>query len=240
VEVFVDGGSGGVVVGGSVEGETMGDVVQAIGPSIPDAWATGTVATVAPLWSIPTTDTPVKSALPVMTSTTMPEIGVIVSTSVPPDDRLTDATPLPTITATQPTGAPSWVPKEPTPRISTAPGDGAADGRDTESLPTALLVDNSTTSCSHPATGWERTVLVVVDSEEFVGKVSAVPPAEPEDAVPPAPALPLLVVPLCVCGVTEGSTHIAPCGHAVDPGGLVTGAQGADCSQLPVMSSSVK
>jgi hypothetical protein len=107
VDVFVDGGRAGVVVGGRVEGETMGDVVQAIDLSVPDACATGTVATVVPLWSIPTTDTPVKSALPVITSTTMPDIGVIVSTTVPADDRLTDATPLPTITATQPTGAPS-------------------------------------------------------------------------------------------------------------------------------------
>jgi hypothetical protein len=196
------------------------------------------VATVAPLWSVPTTDTPVKSALPVITSTAMPDIGVIVSTTVPPDDRLTDATPLPTITATQPTGAPSWVPKEPTPRISTVPGDGSAEGRDTESLPTALVVDNSTTSCAHPATGCESTVLVVVDAAEFGGNDSGVPPAEPEDAVPPAPALP--VVPLCVCGVSEGWAHIAPCGHGVDTGGLITGEQGADCAQLPVMSSSVK
>jgi hypothetical protein len=108
------------------------------------------------------------------------------------------------------------------------------------SLPTAVLVDNSTTSCSHAATGWESTVLVVVDAEEFGGKVSSVPPAGPEDAVPPPPALPLPVVPPCARGATAGWAHIAPSGHVVDPGGLVTGAQGADCAQLPVTSSSVK
>jgi hypothetical protein len=170
----------------------------------------------------------------------MPEFGAMASTAVPPDDRWTDATPLPTQTATQPTGAPSAVPKEPTPRGSTVSGEGAAMvGRGTEPLPTALSVDSSITNCPHSAVGWNGTDPdpdpVLPDPVGWVGRVSGVPTAVPDDTAPPADALPPPVAPLCACGITVGCSQMAPCGHGVGPGTMPTGGQGAACVHPPVV-----
>jgi hypothetical protein len=171
----------------------------------------------------------------------MPELGAIVSTSVVPVNRFTDATSLPPLTATQPTGAPSSVPKEPVPRISRASGDGAVLGRGTETIATALSVDNSMITWPHPATDGGVTVLavpvvlvvvVVVDPEETGGRVWGVTPPEPVEALPLASPLTLPAVPPGACGVGAGWAHIAPCGHDGDPGGVVNAGQGADCVQL--------
>jgi hypothetical protein len=158
----------------------------------------------------------------------------MASTAVPPDDSWTDATPLPTQTATQPTGAPSAVPKEPTPRGSTVSGEGnAMVGRGTEPLPTALSVDSSITNCPHSAVGWDGTV--PADPVDWVGRVSGVPTAVPDDAASPADALPPPVAPLCACGITVGCAQMAPCGHGVGPGTMPTGGQGAACVHPPVV-----
>jgi hypothetical protein len=230
-----------VVVGSVVDGGLVGKVVQPIEVSGVDTWSAGTVATAAPLWSTPTTVAPASTASPGTASTTMLELGAMASTRVSPDDRWTDATPLPTHTATQPTDAPSSVPKEPTPRISTASGEGAAVvGRGTEPLPTALLVDSSTTNCPHSAAGCGGTVPevpepVVPTRVGWGGTVSGVPTAEPEATSPSPAALPPPVVPLCACGVTSGCAHTAPCGHGTDPGTRPTGGQGTVDVQPPVV-----
>ena len=238
VVVVVVGGGAVVVVVVVVSGGPVGKAAQTLEASDPGTWSAGAVATVAPLWSTPTTVAPASSAFPGTASTTIPEFGVMASTEVPPDVRWTDVTPLPTQAATQPTGAPSAVPKDPVPRSTTVSAEcGAEVSRGTEPLPTARSVESSITNCPHAAAGWDGTVPVDPDPEpvDDVGGVSSVPTAVPDDAVPPAGAPPPSVAPVCACGSTAGCAHMAPGGHVVGGGTMPTGGQGAAAVHPPVV-----
>jgi hypothetical protein len=86
------------------------------------------------------------------------------------------------------------------------------------------------------ATALVVVVVVVVDAG---GRGTGIPPAEPGAALPPpGAAFPPEAVSLF--GVSIGWAHTSPCGHGIDPGGLITGTHGADSGQLPVTPSLVR
>jgi hypothetical protein len=128
----------------------VGDGVGAAHVDPPDACSAGTVATVAPPSSFPTTSAPDSPPLPDWASTAIPELGAIPSVTVVPEESWTSATAAPAHTATQLTGPPSATPNDPDPITATTSGAGRTFvGHGAEPMATALSVESSTTNWPH-------------------------------------------------------------------------------------------
>ena len=203
-------------VAGVVTGGPGGGAVHAGAPDIAVAWSTGTVATTAPVESIPTADVPVAKVEPVVASTTTPDAGLMTSTTAPVGDiSCAEDTPLPTCKATQETGPPSASPNDPEPTTPIDPGSCPLSvAIESEALHTAWASDSSRVSAWHPDT-WAGWVSIGPEPVEL--------PLLPGPLLvePPLPAVP----------VTAGWAHIAPNGHCIGVGSTPTDGHGTSTPQ---------